>query len=56
MENMDKGPSVQKWVLINRPKIPQMPQNVPAHMCLPYCPKVWDFDEKGFIGRPQSEC
>ena len=34
MENMDKGLTVPKsWVLINRPKIPQMPQD-------------WDFDEK----------
>ena len=24
MENMDKGLSVPKWALINRPKIPQM--------------------------------
>ena len=30
MENMDKGLTEQKWVLINRPKIPQMPQNVSA--------------------------
>ena len=28
MENMDKGLTVSKWVLINRLKIPQMPQNV----------------------------
>ena len=27
MENMDKGLTVPKWVLINRPKILQMPQN-----------------------------
>ena len=27
MENMDKGITVLKWVLINWPKIPQMPQN-----------------------------
>ena len=26
MENMDKGLTVQKWELINRPKIPQLPQ------------------------------
>ena len=27
MENMDKGLTVPKWVLIVWPKIPQMPQN-----------------------------
>ena len=26
MENMDKEPTVPKWVLINQRKIPQMPQ------------------------------
>ena len=42
---MDKRLSVPKWVLINRPKIPQMPQNLSAQIvCLR--PKVWDFDEK----------
>ena len=30
MENMDKGLTVPKWVLINPPKIPQMPQNLSA--------------------------
>ena len=30
MVNMDKGLTVPKWVLINRSKIPQMPQNVSA--------------------------
>ena len=30
MKNMDKGLTVQKWVLINRPKILQMPQNLSA--------------------------
>ena len=28
MENMDKELTVPKWVLIVRPKIPQMPQKV----------------------------
>ena len=28
---MDKGLNVPKWVLINWPKIPQMPQNLSAH-------------------------
>ena len=45
MENMDKGLTVRKWVLINRPKIPQMPQNLSAQIVCP-TPKVWDFDKK----------
>ena len=44
-ENLDKGLTVPKWVLINWPKIPQWPQNLFAHIvCL--SPKVWDFNEK----------
>jgi len=51
MENMDKGLTVPKWVLINRPKIPQMPQNLSAQIACP-SPKVPDLNEKkGFIGR-----
>ena len=34
-----------EWVLINRPKVPQMPQNLSAKIVCP-SPKVWDFDEK----------
>ena len=30
MENLDKGLTVPKWVLINWPKIPQMTQNLSA--------------------------
>ena len=45
MENMDKGLTVPKWVLIRWPKIPQMPQNSSAQIVCP-SPKVWDFDEK----------
>ena len=30
MENMDKVLTVPKWVLINWPKIPQMPPNLSA--------------------------
>ena len=37
--------TVPKWVLINRPKIPQMPQNLSAQIVCP-SPKVWDFNEK----------
>ena len=32
MENMDKELTVPKWVLINHPKIPQMPQNLSAKL------------------------
>ena len=42
---MDKGLTLPKWVLINWPKIPQMPQNVSAQLVCP-SPKDWDFDEK----------
>ena len=45
MENMDKGLTVPKWLLINRQKTPQMPQNLFAQIVCP-SPKVWDFDEK----------
>ena len=48
MENMDKGLAVLKWVLIDRPKIPQ---NVSAQFVFP-SPKVLDFNEKGFTGHP----
>ena len=41
---MDKGPTVPKWVLINWPKIPQMPQNLSAQIVCP-SPKVWDLGE-----------
>ena len=45
MENMDKELTIQKWVLINQPKIPQMPQNLSAQIVCP-SPKDWDFNEK----------
>ena len=45
MGNMDKGLTVAKLVLINWPKIPQMPQNLSAQIACP-SPKVWDFNEK----------
>ena len=47
MENMDKGHKVPKWVLINRPKIPQMPQNLSAQ-----AQKFGIFMKKGFIEGP----
>ena len=39
---MDKGLTVPKWVLINRPKIPQMHQNLSAQIVCPI-PKIWNF-------------
>ena len=54
LENMDKGLTVPKWVLINWPKILQMPQNLSVQIICP-SPKVWDFDKKkDFIGHPKS--
>ena len=44
MENMDKGLTVPKWVLIVRPKIHQMPQNLFAQFVCP-SPKVLNFSE-----------
>ena len=41
MENMDKGLTVPKWVLINCLKIPQ---NLSVQTVCK-SPKVWDFDE-----------
>jgi hypothetical protein len=45
MENMDKGLTVPKWVLIVQPKILQMPQNESAQFVCP-SPTVLDFNEK----------
>ena len=45
MENMDKGLIVPKWVLIKRPQIPEIPQNLSAQIVCP-SPKVLDFNEK----------
>ena len=53
MENMDKGLTVPKWVLIVWPKIPQMPQDLSAQIVCS-SPKVWDFNEKRLNGRPLS--
>ena len=49
MENMDKGLTVPKWVLIFRPKIPQMPQKMSAQNDCP-SQKVWSFWKKLFLG------
>ena len=45
MENMDKGLTVPKWVMIVWLKIPQIPQNLSAQFVCP-SPKVLDFNEK----------
>ena len=42
---MDKGLIVPKWLLINQPKIPKMPQNLSAQIVF-LNPKVWGFNEK----------
>ena len=42
---MDKGLTVSKRFLINRPEIPQMPQNLTAQIDCPSS-KDWDFDKK----------
>ena len=55
MENMDKGITVPKWVLIVWPIIPQMPQNLGCcQICLPKPKNFWISMKKGFIGRPYS--
>ena len=45
---MDKEPTVRKWVQINRPKIPQMPQKFSAQFVCPSL-KVWDFRKKSSL-------
>ena len=45
MENIDKGLTVPKWVVIVLPKIPQMLQNLSAQFVCP-TPKVLDLNEK----------
>ena len=45
MENIDKGLTVPKWVLIVWQKIPQRPQNLSAQFVCPSL-KVLDFNEK----------
>jgi hypothetical protein len=49
MENMDKGLTVPKWVLIVLPKIPQLPQNLSAQNA---CPRPKVSMKKYFIQRP----
>ena len=50
MENMDKGLTVPKWVLIVLPKIPQIPQNLSAQFA--QAQKFWISMKKSFIGCP----
>ena len=47
MNDMGRGLTVQKWVLIVRQKMPKMPQNLSA-LALFVCPspKIWDVNEK----------
>ena len=45
MENMIKGLTLSKWVLIVCPKIPQMPQNLSAKFVC-QSPKVLDLNKK----------
>jgi hypothetical protein len=49
MEKMDKGLTVPNWVLINRPKILQMPPKVSAQFVCP-SQKVWDLKKKLSLG------
>ena len=42
MKNMDMGLKVPKWVMINRPIIPKVPQYLSAQIVCP-SPKAWDF-------------
>jgi hypothetical protein len=51
MENLNKGLTVPKWVLIVKLKIPQMPQNLSATLSV-QAQKFWISNEKGFIKRP----
>jgi hypothetical protein len=53
MENMDKGLTVPKWVLMNRPKIAKMPQNLSAQNVCP-SQKFGILITKDFIGSPYS--
>ena len=53
MENMDKGLTVPKWVLIVWRKIPQMPQNLSANLSA-RVQNFWTSMKKGFIRRSQS--
>ena len=55
MENMDKGFTVPKWVLINQPKIPTMLQNLSAQIVY-QAQKFGIFMKKGFIGSVVRGC
>ena len=63
MENMDKGLTVPKWVMIVWLEIPQMPQNLSAQFVYPWTksmvypsPKVLDFNEKKASLGVRSPC
>ena len=53
MENMDKGLTLTKWVMIVPPKIPKMPKNLSAQFVCPIS-KFGISMKKGFIERPWS--
>ena len=48
MENMNKEPTVPKWVLINRPKLSQMPQIFSAQFVSAQAQKFGIFEESSF--------
>ena len=49
MENMDKGLTVPKWVLINWPKIPEIPRSLSAQIVCPSPKKYLGFGYKGLV-------
>ena len=49
MDNMDKGLTVPKWVL-TADSLAENSPNAPKFICP--SAKVWDINEKGFIGHP----
>ena len=50
MENMDKGLTVPKWVIIVWPKVTQMPQIFSAQFVCP-SPKIWDFERSRSVSK-----
>ena len=51
MENMDKESTVSKWVLINWPKMPEIPQNLFAQIGSAKAQNFGTSMKKGFNGR-----
>ena len=48
MENIEKQPTVPKWVQINQPEIPPKPPNLSTLFVCP-SPKIWNFDKKAAL-------